>query len=87
MVMVSGTQEQINDVPVMACPFCGCGDIRIETRDFFNDLVRRYDGAMLTMGCSGCGAEISNFSRDGNDYDQRRATLIAKWNTRRGEVQ
>lgn len=87
MVMVSGTQEKIESGQVKPCPFCGGTDIRIETREFFDSLIRRYDSAMLSIGCADCGAETCTYGHDGNDYDQRRAALIAKWNTRRGEVQ
>lgn len=63
------------------CPFCGGNNLIIDTREFFDSLVAEHGGALLYIACRDCHGELRDYS-DINNYDIRRAMVLARWNIR-----
>lgn len=72
---------------VKRCPFCGKTDsLEIMTEEFFHKILQTHGSAMIDIECKACHAALKNYAHDNpsESYQERRAALIASWNTRGG---
>ena len=67
------------------CPFCG-GEVVVDDRKFFQDLVKQYGRACLQAKCANrdCGCALCTYSGEckSNKYADMLELLRAKWNRR-----
>ena len=64
----------------LPCPFCGCGDVLVDPREFIEEHSRR-----LVKICCGnnrnCGAAVYGYCEPGN-YDEGYEKALKIWNRR-----
>ena len=87
--MMSIKQIYINlaeDESYKPCPMCGKRDrVFIETRNFYEDLLREHGKACLEIECDRCRVKLTTYAHDfANEigYDKRVEDIRDKWNTR-----
>ena len=64
------------------CPFCGSKNILISTREHYYSLYYDNGSATIAIHCPKCSLDLYEHDIVEFNYEQKRKTLIKKWNTR-----
>ena len=74
--------EEIKDVVIKGCPFCGNQNLTITEKQSFDELCEEHGSALMQIECSVCNTVNTLYSIPDNNYWLGVGLLIAKWNVR-----
>ena len=74
--------EEIKDVVIKGCPFCGNQNLSITEKQSFDELCEEHGSALMQIECRVCNTVNTMFSIPDNNYWLGVGMLIAKWNAR-----
>lgn len=74
--------EEIKDVVIKGCPFCGNQNLSITEKQSFDKLCEEHGSALMQIECRVCNTVKNLFSIPDNNYWLGAGLLIAKWNVR-----
>lgn len=77
--------EEIKDVIIKGCPFCGNQNLTITEKQNFDELCEEHGSALIQIECRVCDTVNILYSVPDNNYWLGVGLMIAKWNARCGD--